>query len=947
MGLTQKREIPAIGVHLVKLPPGLSAEQAIARFSRVPGVEYAEPNYILHILADPPVEVTDQWGLNKIRAPEAWNTLAANQKNAALIATVDSGVDKSRSDLSSRIAYFPNEAPGNGIDDDGNGFIDDTWGWDFVNNDNDPMDDNMHGTAVSSVMVAAQDGAGVAGVCPWCKIFAVKVINNQGSGTLDVVASGIIYAADNGAKVINLSVGAPSGTKTLEDAVNHAWDAGAVLVAAAGNNGDNTILYPAGYANTIVVASTGAQDKHSCFSNYGDNYVSVSAPGESIYVIDINNTDTGYGSYSGTSLATPFVSGLAGLLLGKNPALTNAEVRSIIEESAVDLGSTGMDGVFGHGRIDAYRAVTGDFSQVAPPDGLSSSSDSATGFSNARKLVRDSSGKLHVIWHTFDGSLYRVRYATSSDNGASWDLQPDVFSSPYETYHSALAADSSYLYVAIPSRQGVGLPYQILFTRKPLVGGVWSTAEAIITGNFDAVRPSLFLDPTNGRLHLIASSLDNAPYLYYRASDAQGTTWGTLRQFNASNTTTNKTSYAALYAYGDNIYVVARTVEPLILTIAYLNIWTINSTNGGQTWIGQEQIAADLPILTGGNSGISLAGVGNRVYMGYVVGFDLYFRRNDGAGWGGPEGYLTLEQSDGSSAYKWPSITQAEDGQAWIVFDFNGQLYKRHYDGTTWQAKEKIGPGTYPNLKLGAGDNRVEWVYTTCNGSPFDIAYGSLVLVPNSPPQANNQNVSTNENMPVDITLTGSDPDGDSLTYSVVAGPSHGSLVGTPPALTYTPAGSYVGPDSFTFRTFDGKAYSEPATISITVNSLYIHVGDLDAQSTNLNNLWEAKVTITVHDSAHNPVSGVTVNGRWNYGVDEQGGCTTNSSGICFVSKSNLQNSLNSVTFFVDSLSLAGKVYKPSANHDPDSDSYNGTVIIVYHNPQFLFYLPLLLQPGP
>jgi thermitase len=818
MGVSHKREIADIGVHLVKLPTGLSVEQALTRFNRMPGIVFAEPNYIFHIATDPPVEVVDQWALNKMRVPQAWEILGTGEKDEILIATVDTGIDKNRSDLSTRIWTNPDEIPGNGSDDDDNGYIDDTWGWDFVNTDNDPMDDNMHGTAVSGVMVAVQDGAGVAGVCPWCQVMAVKVIGSSGSGTLDVVASGITYAVDNEARIINLSLGATAGAQTLEDAVNYAWNKGVVVFAAAGNNGTNTILYPAGYANAIAVASTNAEDKHSCFSNYGDGYISVAAPGEAIYVIDINNAETGYGTYNGTSLSAPHTSGLAGLLLVQNPNLSNDEVRMIIEKSAVDLGSPGIDGVFGYGRIDAYRALIGDFSQVAPADSLSSNSDSATGFPHARKLVRDSSGTLHVIWHTYEGSLYRIRYATSSDNGASWDLQPDVFSSSYESYHPALAIDDNNLYVVIPSRLGVDLPYQILFTRKSLAGGEWSNAEAIISGNFDAVRPDIFIDPTNGRLHVIASSYDNAPYLYYRSSDFQGTTWNNMQQFNPSNTSDNRTIYAAIYAHGDNLYVVTRTVQTIFFFINYLNVFTTHSIDGGLTWIEQTQISAHMALYTS-EYGISLAGVGDRLYMGYEVGTSLYFRHNDGAGW---SDYLTLETGDSSNVYKWPSITQSAEGQAWMLFELNGQLYKRFYDGNDWQARELVGWGTYANLKLGTGNGRVEWVYTTCNGSPFDISYGSFNILQNSAPQAYDQNISTNEATPVDITLTANDPDGDPLIYSVLSGPYHGTLSGTTPNLTYTPIDGYIGPDSFTFKANDGHMDSNVATVSITVNSIYL-----------------------------------------------------------------------------------------------------------------------------
>ncbi|HZM25447.1 MAG TPA: S8 family peptidase [Anaerolineales bacterium] len=726
MGVTHKREIQGIGVQLVKLPPGLTVEQAMDRFSHLPGVEFAEPNYILHIAETSQVEITDQWGLTRIRTQEAWNTLKATQKNEVLLATVDTGIHKEESDLSSRIWTNPDETPDDGIDNDNNGYVDDTWGWDFVNNDKDPTDDHMHGTAVTSVMVAAQDGAGMVGICPWCNAMAVKVLDSQGSGSLDVVASGIVYAAQNGARVINLSLAGSIGSQTLEDAVNFAWNQGAVVVAAAGNDGNSSTLYPAGYANAISVASTNSADKHSCFSNYKAGYISVAAPGEAIYVIDINDATTGYNYYSGTSLSTPHVTGLAGLILGKDPNLSNAQVRSLIQNSAVDLGSPGLDAAFGYGRIDAYRAVTGDTSQTTPPDSLSSASNTATGYAHARKLVRDSTGKLHLIWHSDEGSLYRIRYATSTDNGNSWIVQPDVFSSPYETYHPALAADDTYLYVAIPSRPNAGSPYRILFTRKPLTGGAWSTAVSVISGNYNAVRPDIYLDPTNGRLHVIAASLDDAPYLYYRASNTQGASWGNLSQFNPSNSSSS-TRYASIHANGDNIYIATRTVSPGLFTYYYL--YTARSTNGGVSWIDQTQISWFLA-FTSGEYGVSLSGIGDRLYMGYEVGSNLYFRRYDGAGW---SNYLQLETGDPNNVYKWPTITQASDGQAWMAFEVNGQLYMRHYDGTTWEAKESIGAGNYANLKRGAGGSKVEWVSTICNGSPFDLTYGSRSLGPTPP----------------------------------------------------------------------------------------------------------------------------------------------------------------------------------------------------------------------
>jgi hypothetical protein len=216
-GLSRMRRITPLDVHVLRLPPGLSVERAVEIFGRLPEVEFAEPNYILHALA-PAGEVIDefdQWGLSRIQAPDAWGVIGENPP-PVLLATVDTGIDRTHSDLAANIWENTGETAGNGIDDDGNGYVDDTWGWDFQNGDNDPYDDNKHGTLVSSVAAGVQDGSGVAGVCPWCQLMAVKVLGSDGSGTLDTVADGIIYAADSGARVINLSLGGERGGLRLE-----------------------------------------------------------------------------------------------------------------------------------------------------------------------------------------------------------------------------------------------------------------------------------------------------------------------------------------------------------------------------------------------------------------------------------------------------------------------------------------------------------------------------------------------------------------------------------------------------------------------------------------------------------------------------------------------------------------------------------------------------------
>ena len=785
MGVIHKHEIPAIGVHLVKLPPGLGVEKALERFDRMPGVEFVEPNYILQIQSSAAVVVEehDQWALEKIEAPPAWAEFGADP-HKPLLAIVDTGIKRDHEDLAANVWENPGEIGlddlgadkrSNGVDDDANGYIDDWRGWDFSNGDNDPDDDQMHGTAVSSTVAAALNSVGIAGVCPWCQLVGVKVLDASGSGSLDVVADGIIYAAQIGADVINLSLGATATADTLGLAVAEAWNTGAVVVAAAGNNGARTLFYPAAYPEAMAVASTDAEDYHSCFSNYYPDFISVSAPGEQVIVADINDPAE-YVSHSGTSLAAPHVTGLAGLLFSQDPGRTNQDVRTIIEDSAVDLGPLGFDDAFGNGRIDAYRAVTGDFSATTPPDGIFSADGTATGYAHARKLVRvqGDPDTLHMIWHTRqEGPTYRIRYANSNDDGATWNLMPDVFSSANETYHPALATDGTYLYAAIPSKTGpeASAYYQILFTRKLLPDGAWESAVPIMGGTYHAVRPTLFVDPTNGRLHVLASSWDSAPVaadatsdLYYIASGDQGASWVNFNTFNPSGTA-SKTRYATLHAHGDNIYVVARTITNQLNIIFYYYMYAADSTDGGATWNTGNQISSYMA-FSSAEYGISLAGVGDRMYMGYEVGTNMYFRRNDGDGWGGlNDSYLELEtgyeepdpQNPLNSyvySYKWPTITQAEDGQAWLMYEEykesalyglqDKKQYLRQYDGSTWleaadmETDTNFKLGTYANFKLGTSDDRVEWVMTQCNGAPFLIGY-DWTAVEDQPPTPTTQ----------------------------------------------------------------------------------------------------------------------------------------------------------------------------------------------------------------
>jgi hypothetical protein len=280
----------------------------------------------------------NDWGLNTVKAPEAWAQGHTGQ--GIVVAVIDTGVDYTHLDLDGNIWVNQGEIAGNGIDDDGNGFVDDVRGWDFVANDNSPMDEQGHGTHVAGTIAAEKNEFGVTGVAYNAKIMPVRVLNAGGSGSVSNIAAGIKYAADNGADVINLSLGGAYSSE-IEDAVQYATAKGSVVVMAAGNESASQPSSPANLANQWGIA-VGAVDRTNRMANFS-NKASIPpldyvvAPGVDIYSTTPGNT---YSSFNGTSMATPHVAGVAALMLSANPNLTPAEVESILTQTANPTGIT-------------------------------------------------------------------------------------------------------------------------------------------------------------------------------------------------------------------------------------------------------------------------------------------------------------------------------------------------------------------------------------------------------------------------------------------------------------------------------------------------------------------------------------------------------------------------------------------------------------------------------
>lgn len=414
-GTTTLTNLYASSVQLVQVPEGKELA-LVDQLSDDPRVEYAEPDYIYWALGAPndPDYSSKQWAhTERMNSAAAWDLSTGS--NTVTIAVIDTGIDETHPDLAAKIVA----------------------GYDFVDDDSNPHDLNGHGTHVAGIAAAiTNNGVGVAGMSWGARIMPVRVLGADGSGSSSDITSAINWASTHGAKVLNLSLGGTSYSTSMQNAVTSATNAGALVIAAMGNcrtaGGGcpyaNPTAYPAAYSNVMAVAATNRSDTYAYYSQYG-SHCDIAAPGGAMtylhdpggiystlptYTVDMTGDgfSKNYDYLQGTSMATPYVSGMAALIWSVSPSLTPAQVQQVMQDTAVDLGPTGWDANYGYGRIDALAAL----------QSVSLSAPTLSPISNP-----ENDGAYTVSWSAVNGA---TGYLLQEDDASD-------FSSPVTRYSGA------------------------------------------------------------------------------------------------------------------------------------------------------------------------------------------------------------------------------------------------------------------------------------------------------------------------------------------------------------------------------------------------------------------------------------------------------------------------------------------------------------------------------
>lgn len=889
IGGSVKQTISRIGVEVVSVQRGREKTK-LAEYLRNPNVEFAELNGIYRAVAMPSdPRVGEQWQYENtgqtggtadadIDAFAAWDVTQGSASVA--VAILDTGIDSGHVDLAGKVARSVNFTNSSTVED--------RYG---------------HGTHVAGIVAATtNNGLGVAGTCPNCVLYNVKVLGDDGSGSWGNIAAGINWALDNGAKVINLSLGGSSGSYSLQSSINNAWAKGVVIVAAAGNSNTSSRFYPAYYSNTIAVAATTSRDLRASYSNYG-NWVDVAAPGDTILSTTMNDT---YGNKSGTSMAAPHVAGLAGLLWSTSYGTSNSSVRSRLQSTADTIAGTGS--LWAYGRVNACKAVAGNCDQSSSGPVVSIASP-ANG-----TVITDVSAPLLVQVVATDASAAAgsLNVAVSIDGGA-WNAAAwSAATQRYEwTWNLGGAANGPHTLRARATNAASATT-----TTDPSY--VRIARPVALPGAFQAEDYHAFSDLTAG----------NSGGAYWnddvdKESCADGATCYSIGWVEAGEwlayTTTIAEAGDYTFAFRAATPNSNATIRVLVDDADVSGAIAIPSTGGWQAWATATSGAVSLPAgshtlklvfgYTGSNPGylfnLNSVTVATAVAVDNPPSVEIASPAS-GATIAGQVGVSATASDDAG-------VTRVEffvDGAS-IGIDPNGG----DGWGVTWDSAS-VGDGTHA-LTAKATDTAGQ----TTTSSAVSVTVDNV----NSPPLASFSASCIGLTCAFDATGS-SDPDGSVTTWSWTFGDGD-SGSGATVSHTYAATGSFTV--TLTVTDDRGATVSTSQAVGVTAPAASMHVGDLDASYSRFWFWASATVSARVQTSTGENLANATVTGSFIQGSwTKQVSCTTGSAGVCTLASGTLPSGFAGVSFRVDTVTHATLSYDPSANGDPDGDS-DGTTITV------------------